>query len=419
MIKNNNNLNNNKKENCQINELLLDNNNNLSSGEKRVITIQSNCPRLILDSLNNIKYKNMSKRKSQSKYNALSNYSFSNSGNELSKKNFETLEKNTIDIEEEISKKKIIKDVPIYINYSDYYYCPDSIKEKNLNVQIMKYLYENNLIANPKKDIFNNKKNKKIKKNKSFNLEKKPIILKNDDNPIINIKYKNSKAIHNDNGKVIDTQKSNSNIQNYINENKKYKINNIEIKYINNLYKTNNNIFSIKTRNNIDKPKEKFYSFRTGKTIDANNVKTSSNKNFFDDSSSSNKKKVYFKKIKNKSGKSLIPFDTKKYNKKLKSKINNNYGIKEKIDKENIKDYKEDKKAKKSIFEISSNVVNEQFIDEKVNKNKINDSSDLMRISLQSINDSKMMELADNYIPKDEEFEKLKAFDLINKRKIV
>ena len=426
MIKNNENHNNKKKENNKINDSPLTNNNNLSSGEKRIIKIQSDCPKMILESLNNIKSKNIPKRKSKTKYNGFQNYSFSNitSGNDLSKKYFETLEKNTIDIEEEVIKKKLIKYVPIYINHSDYYYCPNSMKEKNLNIQIMKYLCENNLIKDPKYNIFKNKKIKKIKKNKSFNVEKSSISLNNDKNPIINIKYKNSEIIKNDkeniiNDKIIDIEKSDINIQNILKGNEKYKINNIEIKYINNLFKNTNNIYSIETRNNIDKPKEIFYSFRTGKTIDASNNRNhtsdSTNNNFFDDSSSC-KKRVCSKKIKNKkkSGKNFIPFDTKNLHKKFK--VNNICDKKEKNENENKKNnYIEDKNKIKINYEISSKVVNEEFIDKKENKN--NDSSDLMGISLQSINDSKMLQLAENYIPKDEEFEQLKASQLINKKK--
>ena len=74
----------------------------------------------------------------------------------------------------------------------------------------------------------------------------------------------------------------------------------------------------------------------------------------------------------------------------------------------------------KTLYEITSKVVNEQFIDKNIKniKNENNNSFNLSIISLQSMNDSKMFKMAENIIPKDEELEKYKANNLaINKRK--
>ncbi len=115
---------------------------------------------------------------SRNKYNPLLNYSFSNkaSGNDLSKIHFETIANGTLDLEKKFNKKiPIKKDVPIYINHSDYFYCPNSMKEKNLNIQILKYLTKNNLIKNGNSIIKKFQKNNNLYKMK----KKKNIIVLN------------------------------------------------------------------------------------------------------------------------------------------------------------------------------------------------------------------------------------------------
>ena len=74
---------------------------------------------------------------------------------------------------------------------------------------------------------------------------------------------------------------------------------------------------------------------------------------------------------------------------------------------------------KKYKLEICSNVVNEQF-NVKIDKKENNDINELISVSLQSINDSKMFELAETFLPKeeDEEIEKFKANEILNKKKI-
>ena len=68
----------------------------------------------------------------------------------------------------------------------------------------------------------------------------------------------------------------------------------------------------------------------------------------------------------------------------------------------------------KEEYKISSKVVNIKIIVD--NKNKRSNSCDISVITLQSINDSKILELADNFIPKDEELEKFRANEIITKR---
>ena len=61
-------------------------------------------------------------------------------------------------------------------------------------------------------------------------------------------------------------------------------------------------------------------------------------------------------------------------------------------------------------FKIDSNIVNEEIICN-TNKNNINNVSNLSNISLQSIEDSKLMLLADDIISKD------KNIDIFNSKK--
>ena len=430
MINNNNNDNEKEK---KINNNLSLINNELSSGEKRIIKIQNQVNNLIIDSLNNLKLKEFPKEKfknAKNKYKQLSNYSFSNkeSGNELSKKYFETLEKETIDLDRIFNHKLFTKDVPIYINHSDYFYCPNSMKEKNLNIQIIKYLAQNNLIKN-RENIVKMKKNcnnnHKIKKDNSFKIEK-GINIQFDNNPI-NFKIEND--IIKDNNESIflnaynkgnyeynkkrnlfsKEQKNNYNQDNF-KQFENNKINNINIQYINNI-KNNKKIYTIEHINNIDKPKENFYTFRTGKIIEDNklidNAKLSRNNNFISDSSSTPKKLIYdkIKRNKIKKKKNFIPISSNK-KKIIKNNSKMNY-------KENKSNYFINNYIKEE-YKISSKVVNIKIIVD--NKNKRSNSCDISVITLQSINDSKILELADNFIPKDEELEKFRANEIITKR---
>ena len=355
--------------------------------------------------------------------NSLFNYSFSNktSGNEFSKLRFESIEKQTLDLDNEInynSKKE--KDVPIYINYSDYFYCPDSIKEKNLNFQIMKYLYDNNLIKDinyiKKKNVKKCKKRTKSKKINNNNIKK---CLKLEEvNNLNNLNDKNKSITFSNNYESNELNKSLKGI--YNNSFNKSKIlcnskqSNIEkfennkIEYIN--YK---DIHICKSKNTIDKPKETFYTFRTGKLFNNNKfsslTKISSSNNSYNNSSFSQSEQKS-KKMKNetKKNKNIVPKKPEINDKKKNSK-----NMIDGINKNNNKKYE---------LEICFNVVNEQF-NVKIDKKDIqenNDINELISVSLQSINDSKMFELAETFLPKeeDEEIEKFEANEILKRKKI-
>ena len=147
-----------------------------------------------------------------------------------------------MDLDDELNPEIINKrEIPIYVNHSDYFYCPNSKKEKNLNIQIMKYLLENNLIEKGKINIQQNIKKHKVKKqkqkqkqknNNTFNLEN-GLKIKDDDN-LSDLKDENRILTNNNesldlnklqngkcdilnNNKLFDSEKSNYNIQEHLN----------------------------------------------------------------------------------------------------------------------------------------------------------------------------------------------------------
>ena len=350
-----------------------------------------------------------------------SNYSFSDKtiGNEISRTKTESLEQELLSFDKKPSKKSSKKEKPIFLSHSDYYYCPESKTEKNLNQQIMKYLYENNLIYKKKpikdkkvQNIFNiNYNNYQIKGDKKEPLTESKIlqiILDNNLEEKKNFK-KDNKLDNNIGNKIICTDILDYNIQKYLEQMQKCnnfnaqinQINNIKIK---NIYITNNDNINKygKSRNKISN--DKIYNLKTEKIINSNEKnnmnKISFNKNLFRYNSSS---KNSISSCKNKS-------QNKKNKNIINQKINQNKNIK-------INEFNKNKlnRAKNNmtnnyqkILEIDSNIVNEKII---CNTNK-NNISNMSNISLQSIEDSKLMLLADDIISKDKNIE---IFDTKNK----
>ena len=76
------------------------------------------------------------------------------------------------------------------------------------------------------------------------------------------------------------------------------------------------------------------------------------------------------------------------------------------------------KEEKKKTYKISSNVVNEQFYREKFMEKEINsDDENYLTISMQSLNDSNIMELANRYISDEEDLNKNEINDILNSKK--
>ena len=345
-----------------------------------------------------------------------SNYSFSEKtiGNEISKTHFESIEEELLTKDKILNKILNKKDKPIYLSHSDYYYCPNSKTEKNLNDQIMKYLYENNLITkkNQKKTknisnifyIINNNFDANYKKKYLFTESK---ILQNiNDNKVNQIKeqkvdYKlkindnNSTAspINNNKNEYIEKMKRRKKLNTQINQ-----INNIKIK---NIYITNNeNINNHKKGNIFNKSKEKLYGLKNSKIFNSKE-KLGKNKISF------NNKLFGYKQTSNNQNKINKENPGKEKIKNNKMKANNNKIKNKSFDyKRNIYTKESNKGINKNRnYEISSNIVNEEIIckNENNNNKKI---SDLSTVSLQSINDSKLLVLAEDLIQKDGDFDK-------------
>ena len=69
-------------------------------------------------------------------------------------------------------------------------------------------------------------------------------------------------------------------------------------------------------------------------------------------------------------------------------------------------------------YEISSNVVNEQIFKNYSDKEIISsDNEDILSISMQSLNDSKIMEIANRYITDEENLDKNEIMEILNSKK--
>ena len=385
----------------------------LSSGKKRILETQN-------------KMKNTNK---DNKINQIfkSNYSLSDKtlGNEYSKPHFDFLEEELLSFDKKSNNKIRKKEKPIFLSHSDYYYCLESKTEKNLNDQIMKYFNENNLnykkkSLKPKKasNTLNlNNNNLEINGNSKENLKVSnsfQIILDNNsnENKILNDDNKSK-----NNEQILYTDILNYNIEKYLEQMKKCnnfnaqinQINNIKIK---NIFITNKeNINKHEKIKHIKKKKENFYNLKTEKIINhkdkiyrnkipfnenlfcIHTKKSSFSKNKLNKKISKNNNVVKMKQNKN---------NTKSKTNKKNQALDSNYKSKEKQN--NIK------KEMKQKFESNYNRIKEKRICEKKQDNKKNISK-LSNISLQSMNDSKLMILADNIISKEEDCDK---YDLNN-----
>ena len=87
-----------------------------------------------------------------------------------------------------------------------------------------------------------------------------------------------------------------------------------------------------------------------------------------------------------------------------------------KIDTSNLNN--KNKEEKKKTYKISSNVVNEQFYKEKFMEKELNsDDENYLTISMQSLNDSNIMEIANRYITEEEGLDKNEINEILNSKK--
>ena len=338
-----------------------------------------------------------------------SNYSFSDKtiGNEFSKKIFESIHEELIPKNGKSNKCINKKERQVCLNHSDYFYCPESKTEKNLNDQINKYLKENNLEIKRK-----SKKGKNIINN--FNINNIFEIIKNQNNYTNESKildnniYDNIIKLKDKKGIYIEPESEKETIshclQQYLEQMKKYKnynapinqINNIKIK---NIYISNNekDINTFDKNKCLEKESKNYHNIKTEKLNNSkkkiNNHKKSFNCNpnnkYFSSKCNINNKENYFIAKKNKAN------NKSNYNMTNKKKSFSNI---ETFDGKNIL-----KNNKNNEYEIDSNIVNEKTIGKTKNMNK-KEISNLETISLQSLNDSKLMLIADDLIKKEDEF---------------
>ena len=76
-------------------------------------------------------------------------------------------------------------------------------------------------------------------------------------------------------------------------------------------------------------------------------------------------------------------------------------------------------KKRDRIYKISSHVVNEQFYKKNFLEEEINSSDDenILQMSMQSLNDSKIMEIANRYITDEENLDKNEVIEILNSKK--
>ena len=76
------------------------------------------------------------------------------------------------------------------------------------------------------------------------------------------------------------------------------------------------------------------------------------------------------------------------------------------------------KNDKKKVYKISPNVVNEQYYGNNfIEKEMNNDEEDILSISIQSLNDSKIMEIAKRCIEEEDDLNKNEIKEILNCKK--
>ena len=102
----------------------------------------------------------------------------------------------------------------------------------------------------------------------------------------------------------------------------------------------------------------------------------------------------------------------------LKIKSNNKLTILNKIRKNELNKNESNKNDKKKVYKISSNVANEQYYGNNfIEKEMNNDEEDILSISIQSLNDSNIMEIAKRCIEEEDDLNKNEIKEILNCKK--
>ena len=103
-----------------------------------------------------------------------------------------------------------------------------------------------------------------------------------------------------------------------------------------------------------------------------------------------------------------------KKNERLMILKNGNHNKINSMNENNFVDEKRDK-----VYKISSHVVDEQFYKDNFSEKELSssDDEDILRMSIQSLNDSKIMEIANRYITDEENLDKNEVIEILNCKK--
>ena len=269
--------------------------------------------------------------------------------------------------------KKDINKYPLRINYTD-----ENLGSALENESLLEFIdKENGNDFSSKKDSRIIKKNHKIKNN--YEIIKN--ILKNDNSNINRNKhyYISEKVSSNDNNRNKSLTKANRNI--------------IQKNY--NLFFSGDNNMYDNIKNGQKKIKKK----------ESNNISKKNSFTTIHDSLSFNPKKTY------KNNTHILEI---KNNERLMIPKNGNHNKVNSMNENNFMEQKIDR-----TYKISSHVVDEQFYKDNFSEKEINSSDDenVLRMSIQSLNDSKIMEIANRYITDEETLDKNEIIEILNSKK--
>ena len=269
--------------------------------------------------------------------------------------------------------KKDINKYPLRINYTD-----ENLGSALENESLLEFIdKENGNDFSSKKDSRIIKKNHKIKNNYEINKN----ILKNDNSNINRNKhyYISEKVSSNDNNRNKSLTKANRNI--------------IQKNY--NLFFSGDNNMYDNIKNGQKKIKKK----------ESNNISKKNRFTTIHDSLSFNPKKTY------KNNTHILEI---KNNERLMIPKNGNHNKVNSMNENNFMEQKIDR-----TYKISSHVVDEQFYKDNFSEKEINSSDDenVLRMSIQSLNDSKIMEIANRYITDEENLDKNEIIEILNSKK--
>ena len=269
--------------------------------------------------------------------------------------------------------KKDINKYPLRINYTD-----ENLGSALENESLLEFIdKENGNDFSSKKDSRIIKKNHKIKNNYEINKN----ILKNDNSNINRNKhyYISEKVSSNDNNRNKSLTKANRNI--------------IQKNY--NLFFSGDNNMYDNIKNGQKKIKKK----------ESNNISKKNSFTTIHDSLSFNPKKTY------KNNTHILEI---KNNERLMIPKNGNHNKVNSMNENNFMEQKIDR-----TYKISSHVVDEQFYKDNFSEKEINSSDDenVLRMSIQSLNDSKIMEIANRYITDEENLDKNEIIEILNCKK--